>query len=60
MLLIAVHTSNNATRYKTIGECMSNSVELLGRLGNQVGNKELPSGNTETIVAVVVDRPVGN
>jgi hypothetical protein len=43
-----------------IGERRSNSGQLLGRLGNQVGNKELPSGNTETIVAVVVDRPVGN
>ena len=60
MLLIAVHRSNNATRYKMIGERRSNSGQLLGRLGNQVGNKELPSGNTETIVAVVVDRPAAD
>jgi hypothetical protein len=60
MPFIAVYRLNSATRYKMIGERRSNSGQLLGRLGNQVGNKELPSGNTETIVAVVVDRPVGN
>ena len=60
MLLIAVHRSNNATRYKMIGECMSNSVELLGRLGNRVSQKELPSGDIATIFAVVVDRPAAD
>ena len=60
MLLIAVHRSNNATRYKMIGECMSNSVELLGRLGNRVSQKELPSEDIATIFAVVVDRPAAD
>ena len=36
---------------------MSNSVELLGRLGNRVSQKELPSGDIATIFAVIVDRP---
>lgn len=60
MLLIAVHRSNNATRYKMIGECMSNSVELLGRLGNRVSQKEFPSEDIATIFAVVVDRPAAD
>ena len=36
---------------------MSNSVDFMGRLGNRVSQKELPSGHIATIFAVVVDRP---
>jgi single-strand DNA-binding protein len=36
---------------------MSNNVEVAGRLGSRVTQRELPSGDTATSFAVIVDRP---
>ena len=36
-----------------------NSVEIMGRLGSRVDQKELPSGDIATTFAVIVDRPIG-
>ena len=36
-----------------------NSVEIMGRLGSRVVQKELPSGDIATTFAVIVDRPIG-
>jgi single-strand DNA-binding protein len=36
---------------------MTNSVEVIGRLGNRVTQRELPSGDVATSFAVIVDRP---
>ena len=60
MLLPAMDRSNNANRCKMIEGHMSNSVEFMGRLGNRVSQKELPSGHIATIFAVVVDRPAAD
>lgn len=55
MLFLALNCSNNATRYKLIVLHMCNSVELWGRLGNRVIQKERPSGCVATIFAANVD-----
>ena len=39
---------------------MSNSVEVAGRLGSRVTQRELPSGDIATGFAVIVDRPVSD
>jgi len=37
---------------------MSNNIEIVGRLGSRVTQRELPSGDVATGFAVIVDRPV--
>jgi len=37
---------------------MSNSIEIVGRLGSRVTQRELPSGDVATGFAVIVDRLV--
>ncbi len=39
---------------------MTNSVEVVGRLGSRVTQRELPSGDIATGFAVIVDRPVSD
>ena len=39
---------------------MTNSVEVVGRLGSRVTQRELPSGDIATGFAVIVDRPVND
>jgi len=39
---------------------MSNSVEVAGRLGSRVTQRELPSGDIATGFAVIVDRPMSD
>lgn len=39
---------------------MSNNVEVVGRLGSRVTQRELPSGDIATGFAVIVDRPVSD
>ncbi len=39
---------------------MSNSVEVVGRLGSRVTQRELPSGDIATGFAIIVDRPVND
>jgi len=36
---------------------MSNSVELVGRLGKVMAERELPSGDNVTAFTIIVDRP---
>lgn len=40
-----------------IGVNMSNSVELVGRLGKATSERALPSGDSVTGFSVIVDRP---
>ena len=56
MLLPATDRSNNANKCKMSGEHMFNFVEIVGRLGNRVNQKELPGGDIATIFVVVVER----
>ena len=42
------------------GSQMTNSVEVAGRLGGRVTQRELPSGDIATGFAVIVDRPASD
>lgn len=39
---------------------MTNSVEVVGRLGSRVTQRELPSGDVATGFSVIVDRPASD